>query len=112
MKNLFKKYQSVFIGIAIVFFMIGAAHLLGLSVLDSADQQSKINTLNIWLSQHKFIVILWHVLLLVAIYWGWSIKVDSLAKQHQLKQVTIDKYKRFRWILIITVVVMDLIMHL
>jgi len=115
MKNIFKKHQAIFIGITVTFIMIGVAYLFGFSTLNFPDHQSTISALNTWLNKHKLIIILWHVLLLVAIYWGWGIKVDSLVKQQKQRQIdhaTIDKYKRFRWVLIITVLIIDLIIYM
>lgn len=98
--NLFKKYRTLFIGLGIFVLMMLAAFLFSFGSLFS-NQHHIIYALNFWLKQHKFLVVLWHIFIIGAIYCGWGLKVDLAAKNNkQMNEVRIKKLKRFRWVLI------------
>jgi hypothetical protein len=105
LNNLFKKHQSLLIGLGIFALMMLAASMFSFGGFSS--QHHAIYALSSWLRQHKFLVILWHIFIIAAIYWGWGLKVDLAAKNVQMDEIKIKKLKRFRWVLIVMFLLID-----
>lgn len=114
-KKLFTKHQSLWFGLSIFFIMMLFAFSFSSGLF--GNQHHAIYIINAWFNQHRFIVILWHILLLAAIYYGWGWKVDEAVKtQAKMENITkwdekrIRKIKRFRWYLIGAFLLIDLMM--
>ena len=71
-----------------------------------------VQQVNHWINQHHSLFLCWHLLLLVAIYFGWGFKVEKEAKQKELTAEQIKKAKRFRWLIIGSVIIIDLLAHI
>lgn len=109
-KNLLKKHQSLFIGFGIFVFMMLVASVFSFGAF--GNQRHAIYALSSWLSQHKFLIMLWHIFLIAAIYWGWGAKVDAAAKRTHMDKTRVKKLKRFRWVLIAMLLLIDFFMYL
>ena len=108
--KLLKNHQSLLIGLGLFFLMMLVAFSFSFGVF--GNQHQVIYALSSWFSQHKFMVILWHIFLIAAIYWGWGFKVDLAAKRTQINEKQIKKLKRFRWVLISAILLIDLFVFL
>jgi len=112
--KLFKKHQSILIGLGIFVLMMLAVSCFSLSAF--GNHHHAVYVLSTWLNQHKLIVILWHILLITSIYFGWGIKVDLAVKHAQIGEMMdekrVKKLKRFRWVLIGMVLIIDFFMFL
>lgn len=102
-----KKHQAVFIGLGIFALMMLAVFSIGLGAFN--NQHKTIYALSAWFRQHHALVLLWHVLILISIYFGWGFKVN-----HALKTGKIDKnhavsLRRIRWFLIVVIIVIDFV---
>ena len=113
LNNVFKKYQFIFIGISVFFIMVFIAYVFSFGVL--SNQHPAIYAMSHWFNQHRMIVVLWHVLLFLAIYYGWGWKVDQAVKIQnnqekgtQWNATRIKKIKRFRWYLMGACLLIDL----
>ena len=111
--NFTKKHQFIFIGISVFFIMIFISYAFSFGVL--SNQHPVIYAMSHWFNQHRMIVVLWHVLLFLAIYYGWGWKVDQAVKiQNNQEKGTkwsatrIKKIKRFRWYLMGACLLIDL----
>lgn len=112
--NLFKKHQSIFIGIGLFLIMMLISYAFSFGFL--SNQHHAIYAISAWFNKHRFIVILWHILLFLAIYYGWGWKVDQAVKMQQKQErgtkwstARIEKIKRFRWYLIVACLLIDLL---
>ena len=115
-KKIVTHYKSLWIGISLFIVMMFAAFSLSFGLL--GNQHPLINSLSHWFNQHRLIVIFWHILLFLAIYYGWGYKVDQAVKQQQtMKKIKpwdttkIKKIKRFRWYLIVAFLLIDLMVY-
>jgi hypothetical protein len=85
--------------------------VMELALIVSVTQMATINSpilhVSAWISQHKTLFSLWHILIITAIYWGWGKKVERAAKKYSLSTDQITKAKRFRYVLIGFVVLVD-----
>lgn len=118
-KKLFTSHRSLWkstgIGLGIFMFMMLLASSVSLGLF--GDQHHAIHALNNWFKHHRLTIIVWHILLLAAIYYGWGWKVDEAVKtQAKMENVTkwdekrIRKIKRFRWYLIGAFLLIDFMM--
>ena len=115
--NFTKKYQFIFIGTGVFFIMLFIAYAFSFGFL--SNQHPAVYAMSHWFNQHRMIVILWHLLLFVAIYYGWGWKVDQALKVHKHQEQEtqwsaarmnkIKKIKRFRWYFIGACLLIDLI---
>lgn len=99
------------IWITIVSFLILFYLVSLLSFGSFGNVSHNISHINQWINNHKYIFIFWHILLLIAIYFAWGIKVDHAAKKQNLSKPAIIKAKRFRWVIIAAILVIDVLMH-
>lgn len=98
--NIIKKHQALFFGLGIFILMMLVAFLFSFVGL-FGGQHHAVYALAFWLKQHKHLIMLWHLFIIGAIYWGWGFKVDLAAKNNkQMDEIRIKKLKRFRWVLI------------
>jgi len=99
-------FTSLFV-ISILFFVVS---LLNFNLF--GDLNSFIVHVNNWVNHHKLIFILWHILLLISIYIFWGIKVDKEAKRKNLDLKKTQKAKRFRWVIISAIILIDVLVHI
>jgi hypothetical protein len=103
-----KLFLFLLLIIVIVFPLLS---LISINLIHSLNLP--IQQVNTWINRHRGLFLFWHLLLLVAIYLGWGFKVEQDArKQH--KELTVEqikKAKRFRWLIILAVIGIDLLTH-
>lgn len=110
LNKFYKKHQALFIGLGIFALMMLAASVFSFGGF--GNQHHAIYALSSWFSQHKLLIIFWHILLIVAIYWGWGVKVDLAAKRSQMDKERVKKLKRLRWVMMGLLLLIDLVMYL
>lgn len=102
-----KLFLFLLLIIVIVFPLLS---LISINLIHSLNLP--IQQVNTWINRHRELFLFWHLLLIVAIYLGWGLKVEQEAKKH--KKLTIEqikKAKRFRWLIILAVIGIDLLTH-
>lgn len=99
------------IWMTLIFFGVIMACMLALSLTQINGVNGAISGLRDWVETHKYEFLLWHSLIILAIYYFWGKKVDKEAKLHDLSKDQIKKSKRFRYYMIAFVIVVDLLIH-
>ena len=105
-----EKHQSIIIGLSIFIAMILAVSIFSFVAID--NQHHFVYVENLWLSRHKLIITLWHILLITAIYWGWGLKINLAAQRMNINAARTRKLKRVRWFLIAGLLLIDLFIYL
>jgi len=72
------------------------------------SHQALLSEINEWFTRHQIVFVFWHILILIAIYFGWEFKIKRVEKQHKLSPKAIKKARDFKWVLISGVLVIDL----
>jgi len=84
---------------------------LGMSFSGFNQATATISNISTWMNQHQRWFLLWHGLILCAIYVGWGWRIDQLATKKQLTIETIKKIKRYRWLLIGAILLFDMVVY-
>ena len=100
----FKKSRWFILTTLFVFiiFFIGFC----LSFSDFGGANNSISQLNQWIRAHYTVLLLWHVVLLIAIYLGWVIRIkrikpDDPNASNRIKYYTLLKWASLGFILVI-----------
>ena len=75
------------------------------------DMNDAVIHLSYWIKAHKYPFIVWHILIIAAIYVFWGLKVDQVVKRNQLSQCDAKKIKPFRYWMMAFVVIVNLWVH-
>ena len=66
-----------------------------------------ITKLNSLINHYRTPFMIWHIIIVVAIYFLWGRKVNTLAQQKCISQHQVVKIKRWRWVIIGIVLLID-----
>lgn len=112
MKKLYTLFtKGKWIWMTLIFFAVIMICMLAISLSQMSGINGAISGLSSWVKTHKYAFLLWHGLIIAAIYYFWGKKVDKEAKLHDLTEDQIKKTKRFRYYMIAFVIVVDLLVH-
>ncbi len=99
--------QQKWLFVTVFFFVLLMVVVSFISLTQMDGLSARVLGFNQWLQRHHVAVLLWHVLILAAIYVGWGIKVDRTFKGQTISAKKMRSVKRFRWWLIGFVVLVD-----
>ena len=105
--NFIKKQKwSLFVSLMIVAVILMTT-LFGLLQMHQFNQS--VIKLNSWISHYRNAFLLWHGLIMLAIYfyWGRYVEKQVIPKIRDAKEV--KKILRFRWWVILSIVLIDLV---
>ncbi len=93
--------------LTVVFFIALMVAVSFISVTQMDGLSTRVLAISEWIKRHHVILLLWHGLILAAIYVGWGMKVNRAVKAQKLSSNEIQRLKRFRWWLIGFVLLVD-----
>ncbi len=102
-----KGLMSIFLCLSI---LLSSLLLMSLSRINGLN--ATVFGLSDWIKVHHSLFLVWHLLIFLAIFYGFSKKVDRDARQYSLSRDEVKKAKRWRFALIGFVMAMDLLVHL
>ena len=105
--NFYSKNKTALITLIIYSGIIMLA--ASLSFGNVTASKSIITKLNDLINHYRTPFMIWHIIIVVAIYFLWGSKVDTLAQQKQIPQQQVVKIKCWRWVIISVILLVDLL---
>ena len=96
--NAFIKYRLICITSICFVLLMSFISILGMT--NTGHVNSVITNMSQWVDTHKNFFAVWHIVLLLAIWFGWGAKVSYYAKQADVTELQVKKALRFRYWLI------------
>lgn len=97
--------------LSILFLMSLILFFSQINISDFAGIHNMIFEINQFVQHNRFPFLIWHILIILAIYVGWDLKVNRNAKKYNLTEIQIKKAKQFRYVIIVFVIVFDFLTH-